>query len=212
MEDFTLFDAGAAVVVVVSALLAYSRGLTREILTIAGWVGAAIAAYYLTPMALPFVAEIPYLSDFIGTNCELQVMTAFAGVFVIALILIALFTPLLSGAIQKSAVGGVDAGLGFLFGIARGLLLVLVVLLVYDWVVQEGEGYDVVEKSKTRVLLQEQQGKLTEYIPTDIPEWLEKPYSELMSSCGEVSNDTIAPPEATDTTTDEQPSEAPAEN
>ena len=59
MEGFTIIDAVVAVVVLVSALLAYSRGFVRESLSILSWVGSAVAAYMLTPMAEPLIAEIP---------------------------------------------------------------------------------------------------------------------------------------------------------
>jgi membrane protein required for colicin V production len=50
----------------------------------------------------------------------------------VALVLISLFTPMFSSAVQNSALGGLDAGLGFLFGVARGALLVVVALIAYD--------------------------------------------------------------------------------
>lgn len=183
MEDFTLFDAGVGAIVLISGILAYSRGVTRELMSIAGWVGAAIVAFYFAPQAEPFVREIPVLSDLVGDNCELGIFTAFAGVFVIALIVISLFTPLVAGAIQKSALSPIDAGLGFLFGIIRGIALVLVLLIVYDFFIAGGEGYEVVETSKTRVVLAEQQETLAEYIPTDIPDWLIQPYNTLTADC-----------------------------
>lgn len=183
MEDFTLFDAGVGAVILISGILAYSRGATRELMSIAGWVGAAVVAYYFAPQAEPFIREIPVLSDLVGENCELGIFTAFAGVFVIALIIISLFTPLIAGAIQKSALSPIDAGLGFLFGIIRGIALVLALLIVYDFFIAGGEGYETVETSKTRVVLAEQQEAMSDYIPTDIPDWLIQPYNTLTQDC-----------------------------
>ena len=53
MEGFTIIDAVAAGVIVISAILAYSRGFVREILSIAGWVAAAILAFIFAPRAVP---------------------------------------------------------------------------------------------------------------------------------------------------------------
>ncbi len=183
MEDFTLFDGGVAAILFISAVLAYSRGFVREILSIAGWIGAGIVAFYFSPQVVPLVQEIPVLNDIIGDNCELGILAAFAGVFAIALVVIALFTPLISGAVQKSALGSLDGGLGFLFGIARGVLLIVVALVAYDFFIAGGEGFPVVEDSKTRVILAEQQVRMQDYIPTDIPEWLIEPYEQLTASC-----------------------------
>ena len=197
MEDYTLFDAGVAAIIFISAVLAYSRGLTREVMSIAGWVGAAVVAFFFAPQAVPFVKEIPIVNDLIGENCELGVLSAFAGVFTIALIVIALFTPLISGAIQKSALGSIDGGLGFLFGVVRGLVLVVAALVAYDFFIAGGEGFDIVENSKTRQMLAEQQAQLKEYIPTEVPEWLVGPYEELTSSCTGGDATPEAAPEAT---------------
>lgn len=191
MEDFTLFDGGVAAILFISAVLAYSRGFVREILSIAGWIGAGIVAFYFSPQVVPLIQEIPVLNDIIGDNCELGILAAFAGVFAIALVIIALFTPLVSGAVQKSALGSLDGGLGFLFGLVRGVLLIVVALVAYDFFIAGGEGFPVIEDSKTVVILAEQQESMKEYIPTDIPDWLIDPYNDLMASCtGEVVEET----------------------
>jgi len=194
MEDFTLFDGGVAAILFISAVLAYSRGFVREILSIAGWIGAGVVAFYFSPPVVPLIQEIPILNDIIGDNCELGLLAAFAGVFAIALVVIALFTPLISGAVQNSALGSLDGGLGFLFGLVRGILLIVVALVAYDFFIAGGEGFPVVEDSKTRVVLAEQQVRMQEYIPTDIPEWLIEPYEKLTASC---TGDVVIDEEAT---------------
>ena len=100
MEGFTVVDGAVALVILLSGVLAYSRGFVRESLSIVGWIGAAVAAYYFAPMATPLVQEIPILSDFLGDSCELSVIAAFAAVFAVALILISIFTPGFAGAVQ----------------------------------------------------------------------------------------------------------------
>ena len=187
MEDFTLFDGGVAAILFISAVLAYSRGFVREILSIAGWIGAGIVAFYFSPQVVPLIQEVPFLNDVIGDNCEMGVLAAFAGVFAVSLVVIALFTPLISGAVQKSALGSLDGGLGFLFGLVRGILLIVVALVAYEFIIAGGEGFPVVEDSKSRVILAEQQDRMQEYVPTDIPDWLIEPYNKLTASCtGEV--------------------------
>ena len=184
MEDFTLFDGGVAAILFISAVLAYSRGFVREILSIAGWIAAGVVAFYFAPSVVPLVQEIPILNEVIGDNCELGILAAFAGVFTVALIIIALFTPLISGAVQNSALGSLDGGLGFLFGLVRGVLLVVVALVAYDFFIAGGEGFPVIEDSKTRVLLAEQQDRMQGVISTDeIPDWLIEPYNNLTASC-----------------------------
>ena len=59
MEGFTIVDGVVALVIVVSAILAYSRGFVREAMSIAGWIVAAVLAYMFAPKAEPLVREIP---------------------------------------------------------------------------------------------------------------------------------------------------------
>ena len=128
MEGFTLVDGGAAIILLISAILAYSRGLVRELLSIGGWIAAAISGYFLAPKVEPLIREVPILSNIIGESCELSMIAAFAIVFAVTLIIVAIFTPLFAGAVQRSALSGFDQGLGFLFGVVRGVALILVAL------------------------------------------------------------------------------------
>ena len=69
MDSFTLVDGGSAAILLISAILAYSRGLVRELLSIAGWIAAAISAFVFAPSVEPLVREIPIISDIVGTRC-----------------------------------------------------------------------------------------------------------------------------------------------
>ena len=126
MQSFTVVDIGVLVIVLVSAILAYSRGVTREIFAILGWVAAAALAFMFARPAAPMVKQIPVLDKFLGDNCELAIIAGFFAVFAVALILASIFTPLFSSFIQRSALSGVDQGLGFLFGVVRGVALVAI--------------------------------------------------------------------------------------
>jgi membrane protein required for colicin V production len=183
MDGFTIVDAGVAGVIVLSALLAYSRGLVRESMAILGWIGAAILAFAFAATAQPLVREIPVVGDFLGESCELSIIAAFAAVFAFGLILAAIFTPLLSSFVQRSALGGLDQGLGFLFGALRGILLVGVALLVYDRAVPEGTAA-MVENSRSAQIFAAFQGNLDAAVPNDAPDWLVGRYAELTASCG----------------------------
>ncbi|WP_370270208.1 CvpA family protein [Nioella sp.] len=183
MEGFTIFDGVVAGVIVISAILAYSRGFVREALSIAGWIIAAIVAFLFAPRAKELMFEIPYLGDFLNGSCELAVIAAFAAVFAVALVVISLFTPLFSSAVQHSSIGGVDAGLGFLFGVARGVLLIVVALIAYDRVVGN-EPIAMISDSRSAEIFQVMQTRIEEQIPSDAPGWIVQRYEELVNSCG----------------------------
>lgn len=147
MEGFTIVDAGVAVIILFSAILAYSRGFVREALAIAGWVAAAMLAYVFAPQAEPLVREIPVLRDFLD-NCTASTIAAFAAVFAVALIVFALFTPVFSALVQRSALNAIDQGLGFLFGVLRGMLLVVIALVIYQFAIGT-QGIAAVDNSRS---------------------------------------------------------------
>ena len=187
MEDFTLIDLIAGFVLLVSAVLAYSRGFVREMLAILGWVVAAVAGFYFAQDVHPFLAEVPVLGDILGDSCELAIIAGFAVVFTAALVVMAIFTPLFAGAIQKSALSGFDQGLGFLFGLGRGLLLILVGLVAYTFI---GTQVDMVEQSKTKEILAGAQTSIEQAIEQDseagessVMAWFTEKYTEMTTTC-----------------------------
>jgi membrane protein required for colicin V production len=183
MEGFTIVDAVVAAVIVISAILAYSRGVVREILAIAGWVAAAVLAFIFAPQAEPLIKQIPVLSDVLGESCELSIVAAFAAVFALSLIVVSIFIPLFSSAVQRSALGGIDQALGFLFGVLRGIVLVAVALVVYDWVVVDAS-IPVVDQSRSAQVFESTKARMAEAMPKDAPGWVVARYEELVGTCG----------------------------
>jgi membrane protein required for colicin V production len=183
MEGFTIIDGVVAVVILLSAILAYSRGLVRETLAIAGWVAAAVLAFIFAPQAQPLIAQIPVLDEFLGDSCELAIIAAFAAVFAVALIVMSIFTPLFASAVQRSALGGTDQALGFLFGVLRGIVLVAVAFVVYDRVVT-GEAVPMVDDSRSAQVFASLQTQMADAMPEDAPGWVVARYEELVGTCG----------------------------
>jgi len=182
MENLTAVDGGAALIIIVSSILAFSRGLVRELMAILGWIGAAVAAYYFAPGVQPLVKELPVVGEFLSDSCELSVVAAFAGVFVVGLIVAALFTPLFSGAVQRSALGGIDQALGFLFGAARGVLLVAIAFIVYDRVLSTNP-IPMIDESRTALVFANFQAQINQNIPSDAPGWIVDRYNDLTNVC-----------------------------
>ncbi|WP_135505326.1 CvpA family protein [Roseovarius aestuariivivens] len=182
MDGFTIIDGIVALVIVLSALLAYSRGLVREALAIAGWVIAAILAFIFAPQVEPLVKEVPVVGDFIADSCELSMIAAATAIFAVALIATSLITPLFSSLVQRSALGGIDQGLGFLFGVARGVLLVAIAYFVYETVVTSQDIQMIDDSRSARVF-----ARLTDRVEDGNPEealgWITQQYEELVSAC-----------------------------
>lgn len=182
MEGFTIIDGVVALVIVMSALLAYGRGFVRELMAIVGWIAAAVLAYLFAPQVEPLVREIPVVGDFLADSCELSIIGAFTLVLAITLVVVSLFTPLFSSLVQRSFLGGFDQALGFIFGVARGILLVAIAFFVYSTVIT-GQQFTIVDDSRSSQVF----GRFTDDIQNSDPDqalgWITGRYEQLVSSC-----------------------------
>ncbi|MFZ1661073.1 MAG: CvpA family protein [Paracoccaceae bacterium] len=195
MEGFTIVDAGVAVIVLMSAILAYSRGFVREIFAILGWLAAAFLAFTFAGQAEPLVKQVPVLDKFLGTSCELSMIAAFAAVFAVSLLIVSIFIPIFSSAVQRSALSGVDQALGFLFGVARGVLLVGVAFLVYNRLVADS-AVPMIDNSRSAKVFASFEDKLNQQVPSDAPGWIAARYNDLTGKCGTPSTQATGTTEA----------------
>lgn len=183
MEGFTIIDGVVALVIIVSALLAYGRGLVREVMAIVGWIAAAVLGFLFAPQVEPLVREIPVVGEFLADSCELSIIGAFALVFAVALIVVSLFTPLFASIVQRSALGGIDQGFGFVFGVARGGLLVAIAFFVYETIVT-GETYTVVDESRSAIVFSQVSDRIQNSEPEQALGWITGQYEALVGNCG----------------------------
>jgi membrane protein required for colicin V production len=188
MGDFTIIDGVVAIVIILSALLAYSRGFVREALAIVGWIVATVMAFVFADQVTPLVRQIPVVGDFIGDSCELSVIAAFAAVFAVVLVIVSIFTPLFSSLIQRSVLGGIDQGLGFLFGALRGILLVAVAFFVYQTVL-EAQDIEMVENSRAIAVFSKMTGSIEQRDPEAALGWITTQYEQLVGECGDPQTD-----------------------
>ncbi|MFN3973078.1 MAG: CvpA family protein [Gemmobacter sp.] len=193
MEGFTLVDGVVALVIVLSAVLAYSRGFVRESLAILGWIGAAVLAYVFAASVQPLIKELPVVGDFLSDSCELSIIAAFAAVFAVGLVIASLLAPLMSSVVQRSILGGLDQGLGFLFGVLRGLVLVAVALIVYDRAVA-ANSIPMVDNSRTAKVFASFQTNIDQNIPDDAPGWIVARYEDLTRVCSGPAAAPTTPP------------------
>lgn len=119
----TVFDYAVLLIVGVSILVSVMRGLVREALALAGWVAAFwVAIEYSVPLS-------PFLPDAVP-NETLRLLAAFVALFLSTLLIASLVTIAMAELVKTLGLGTVDRGLGAFFGLVRGLLIVLVLVLV----------------------------------------------------------------------------------
>lgn len=125
----TYLDAALIAVCLISGLLAMYRGVTREVLSIVSWVVAAGAVLYFVLRHKKFALE---MAQQMGTKVEIAQVAIGSVIFLIVLVVVHLITARISDAILDSRVGMLDRVFGFVFGVARGFILIVIPYLFYE--------------------------------------------------------------------------------
>ncbi len=116
---FHMTDIAVVIVVLISGVLAFLRGFVREALGIAAWIGAAFIAMQVQPMTMGLAM------DLIG----MEVIAKYGSwvvIFLIALIILSIVSGAIANMIKDTSLNALDRSLGFVFGLARGGLLIAV--------------------------------------------------------------------------------------
>ncbi len=155
-----LLDMGVVVLLLISAVLAYMRGLVHEVLSVAAWIGAIFATIYGFPYLRPYArewVEIDLVADF-GAGVV---------IFVVALVLLYFITRRISKKVKASTLNAVDRSLGFLFGLLRGALIVVVAYIGLGMVYPEDDQPEWVLEARSMELIRPGAQMLTGLIPED---------------------------------------------
>jgi membrane protein required for colicin V production len=119
----TWFDYAVIAIVGISILLSIIHGLLRELLSLASWVVAFMVAQI-------FAVDVAHLLPAALAQPSLRLLAGFLSVFVVVLVAMALLAMALSGLIKSAGLGFADRALGAVFGLVRGLAIVMVAVLL----------------------------------------------------------------------------------
>ena len=155
----TVLDLIVVVVILISAILAMVRGFIREVLSVASWVAAAAAAFFLYPSLEPLVA--PY----IGSDTVAKIVAA-GIIFLITLIIASFITMKISDFVIDSRVGAIDRAFGFIFGAVRGVLILAVALLFFNWLAPNPPAW--IADARTKPMLEGLGEQIVAAIPDDV--------------------------------------------
>ena len=111
------------VVLIASGLISFSRGFTKEFLSLFLWIAAFIAA-----ISLEFLAT-PKIDEYIG-NPEISKILSYIVVFVVFIFVGGMLIKFISKLIKWSGASGFDRFLGVIFGLIRGLVVLFVIFLL----------------------------------------------------------------------------------
>jgi membrane protein required for colicin V production len=163
----TLLDIVLIVIMLVSGLLAMVRGFMREVLSIIAWVLAAVVTLY------SYAKLLPYAKQYFN-NDAFAAIAVIGGVFLVTLLVVSILTVRISDMVLDSRVGALDRTLGFLFGLARGLLIVVVAFMFFNWLVADPAQPQWVKSAKSRVVLQATGDQLKALFPDDMDNYLSR--------------------------------------
>lgn len=185
MQDLNNLDIIILIMVGISALIALSRGLVKEVLSIIGWVLGICAIVYLLPEIMPFAKKYisnGYLAGAISAIC----------ILILFFIIWIYTTSGIVGKVRSSKLNGMDRILGLFFGVARACLLVILFYILISWMIPVDKQSTALSKSKYFELA----GKFAKPIEELIPEETIKLIKEKTTS--EDDNIEISSDEDTD--------------
>jgi membrane protein required for colicin V production len=192
----TAFDVGVGILVLISAILATARGLTREVLSLATWAGAAAVAAYM------YFNHLDFARGYIQEQIVADVATVLVS-FILALIVFHLVTMRIADFVVDSKIGPLDRTLGFVFGVVRGVLIAVVVVIFGEWLLNANQpgGQDRLpswaREARSLPILQDFGRQLIAVLPED----LERQVTDLLRR-GTGPDDAASPPSEEDEGTD----------
>lgn len=158
MEQLNNLDVVFLVIVGVSALVAIARGVTKELLSITGWILAAVSMYYLLPVVDPIMQK--YIASEVLSNLV-------SGMVILILFCIfwVLAVDKISTQIRFSKLSSLDRILGFIFGIFRGVIIVILLQIMISSLIPEESQKGVFAESRYFKLAGDAAGPIKSLIP-----------------------------------------------
>ena len=141
------------VVLIASGIISFTRGFTKEFLSLFLWVAAFIAA-----ISLEFLAT-PRINEFIG-NEEISKIVSYIFVFIVFIFVGGIVIKFISKLIKWSGASGFDRFLGVLFGLIRGLIVLFVIFLLLP---SSLKTTDLINNSKITPIIQKYAPQIEAY-------------------------------------------------
>lgn len=161
-------------ILLLSATFAYFRGFLHEVLSIAGWGGASAAVLF----GLPTVR--PYLEDKIEPAWAADAVGATA-LFILAFIFFSLISHFITGHVRKSSLNILDRTMGFLFGLLRGALFVIIGYIGFSLLMPPKNHPDWMKKARFLPLVTMASETVLDWVPDDFMPTFDAPLKKKKS-------------------------------
>lgn len=174
MTDLNNLDVIILCIVGVSALIALSRGLIKEVLSIVGWVLSAFAVVWLLPLFTPLAKQYVDSGWAAGILSSIFILMMFMIIWIFV-------TDSLIGKIRNSKLNGADRILGLFFGLMRAFLLIILVYILVSWCVPNEKQPEFMQKSKYFQLAGEFAKPIENLIPQETLDIIKKKTDEYIA-------------------------------
>ena len=153
-------DMTVVVVLLISASLAYTRGLVQEILSVVGWVGGGLITIYVFPFVQPLFRK------HISIELAADLANGIA-VFIISLAILSIVSSAISKRVHNSSLNALDRSLGFLFGLVRGSILICLLYIGTKWILPLVDQSAWLRSARTMPLIEAGAQQLRSMIPKE---------------------------------------------
>ena len=163
-----MFDVIILVLVFISALFAFFRGFSLELLSISVWIISFFVSYAYGINLINFFNKII-------NNILISTAISYVVVFTIIFVIFSFLTRKFSVFIKDSYVGLIDKSLGFIFGILRGYVIVSLCFFLFDYF-YNGKRLEFIESSKIIPVIKITNNEIFRFLKID------NKYSENLST------------------------------
>lgn len=156
----SLTDLTILLILGLSILIGFARGATREILGIAGWVGAFATVFYGLPLFRPLGRQYiqnPMIADIVVAGL----------LFILSLAIFILISRTISLGVKGSVLNGLDRSLGLVFGFIRGALILCLVYVALGFFYPPGQFPIALQQARFTPWIAQGAHELTRIIPKD---------------------------------------------
>ncbi|MCR9212633.1 MAG: CvpA family protein [Proteobacteria bacterium] len=165
MEDLPIQSADAVILVIllISAIFGFARGFVKEVLSVAGWIGAIFLTLYLFPLLQPFARE------FIANLLIADILTG-AVIFILSLVILSYISHTISEKVKASSLGALDRSLGIFFGLGRAVILLGIGWLAFVQFIPVEDRPEWILKAKMLPIVASAGEFVAELLPPDMQE------------------------------------------
>ena len=163
-----MFDVIILVLIFISALFAFYRGFSLELLSISVWVISFFVSYAYGYNLINFFNKVI-------NNILISTAISYIVVFLIVFVIFSFLTRKFSVFIKDSYVGLIDKSLGFIFGILRGYIIVSLCFFLFDYF-YKGKRLEFINNSKIIPVIKITNNEIFRFLKID------NKYSENLST------------------------------